>query len=82
VAHFSVGGVDQFSAVVDSKKEMLVVSWNNFDEFLEDGNATILIDTICELVQHCHCEEHSIEALCKLDFSSLSDVTAEDSCQH
>ncbi|OUR81580.1 hypothetical protein A9Q82_09395 [Cycloclasticus sp. 46_120_T64] len=64
------------------KKEMLVVSWNNFDEFLDDGNATILIDTICELVQHCHCEEHSIEALCKLDFSSLSDVTAEGSCQH
>ncbi|MRJ44852.1 TIR domain-containing protein [Idiomarina loihiensis] len=64
------------------KKEMLVIQWNNFDGFFEDGNATVTINTICELVQQCYCEGHLIEALCNLDFSALSDVTAEDSCQH
>ena len=64
------------------RKEMLVVSWNNFNEYFEDGNATIAINTICELVEQSYCKEHLIEALCKLDFSSLSDVTAEELCHH
>lgn len=64
------------------KKEMLVVSWHNFDGYFDDGNATITINRICELVQQCYCEDHLIQALCELDFSALSDVTAEQSCKH
>jgi hypothetical protein len=64
------------------KKEMLVLSWFNYESNFVDGNATIIINAVAELVQQCYCEEHVIEALCDLDFSALSDVTAEVSCNH
>ena len=64
------------------KKEMLVLSWFNYESEFKDGNSTIVIDTVAELVQRCYCEDHVIEALCNLDFSALSDTTAENSCDH
>jgi hypothetical protein len=64
------------------KKEMLVVSWFDYESDFEEGNSTILINEIVDLAQKCYCENHLIDALCQLDFSVLSDVTAEKSCEH
>lgn len=63
------------------KNEMLVLSWFDY-EFGEDGNATMVVNEMVQLVQQCYCEDHLIEALCSLDFSSLAEATAADNCEH
>jgi len=63
------------------KNEMLVISWFDFS-FGEDGNATEVVNEMVDIVQKSYCEDHLIEALCILDFSSLSNVTASDGCDH
>ena len=57
------------------KQEMLVIEWHDMSTD-GIGNATVIADAMIQGATSGYCFEHGLEALMRLDFSQLSEVTS------